>query len=301
MIRKAVSKDKKEIYQIWKICFSNDDDGYTDFYFQHEFDPENTWVYTLEQRIVSILDLRPHILSLGNKRIGTYFIVGVATLPNYRHKGYMKELMKAALEYADRRVLVTLIQEYDKGLYEPFGFVPTYDIKQYEFKGKEFPKYGHLNVVEMSDKEALTKLYYRFMSNFQGYFVPGKKHFESLEKQLTYERGHLFSYYHREQLQGYYVGYLEGSELKITEIMYDDGEALARMLAHASSLALNIKLKVPKLEKLEILLPNAKITTRNETLVRINDMALFKRCYNLENRSVDSLWQDKPLYLPDEA
>ena len=109
MIRKAVSKDKKEIYQIWKICFSNDDDGYTDFYFQHEFDPENTWVYTLEQRIVSILDLRPHILSLGNKRIGTYFIVGVATLPNYRHKGYMKELMKAALEYADQGIRINSV------------------------------------------------------------------------------------------------------------------------------------------------------------------------------------------------
>lgn len=297
MIRTAREEERGAIRQIWKKAFAADDGGYTDFYFHTLFCAERTLVNEVGGKIASVLELRPHTLCLGDKRIGCFLIEGVATVPELQHRGYMRQLMERALEISDRQVLVTLVQEYAKGLYEPFGFVPTYFAREYTFPSRDYPNYEHSEVREGAAVKDLELIYQRFLGHFQGYYALTKQRYPDYLEQLRYEQGCLYAYYKQGSLKGYYAGYRTGQKLRIDELMYDNGEALAKLLAHAASAAAEVTVRVSAREDLSHFLPRAAMTMRQETLVRINDPELFRKCFQLGNGSIDALWAAKPLYL----
>jgi hypothetical protein len=48
IVRKAKASDKHQIFQWWKEIFAYDDNGYTDFYFEHYYETAEAYVIVTE-------------------------------------------------------------------------------------------------------------------------------------------------------------------------------------------------------------------------------------------------------------
>ncbi|MDD6467347.1 MAG: GNAT family N-acetyltransferase [Erysipelotrichaceae bacterium] len=303
MIRNALDSEKQTIYRIWKEMFSFDDQGFTDYYFSTLYSAKDTLVYEVDQHIASTLQRRPHMMKLHDRFVACYFIVGVATLPPYQNKGYMKELMNSVLEEASYKCLITCLQAYDPNLYAQFGFETLYFRKKYQFHRNDFPRYKTDGISQMVSEEDLLHLYRQFTSRFNGYMVRDEQYYKNLQHQLEMEQGYLYTYYKDNELQGYMVCYIETNRLIIDEIVYLNGEALARMLSYACKQKPFISLIVSEHEHMEKLLPNAEVSTFGAMMVRINDEALFEECFGRKAKPLQEAFHDpnKPLYIHEVA
>ena len=303
MIRNALENEKSAIYRIWKEMFSFDDQGYTDYYFAELYRAKDTLVYVKDDKIVSTLQKRGHVMMLHDKPIACYMLVGVATLPGYQKQGYMKELMNAVLDEASHQCLVTCLQAYNPELYEPFGFEMLYSRKKYQFHRDDFPKYKTMGISQNMNYKDMVSLYRKFCSSFNGYMVRDERYYKRLEKQLEMEHGYLYTYYKDDELQGYMICYLESNRIVIDEIIYANGEALARLLSYACKQKPFISLIVSEYENMGKLLPNAEVSTFGAMMVKINDEALFEECFNRSAKPLKDAFHDvnKPLYIHEVA
>lgn len=96
MMRQAQKADKDSLLNIWSQCFGADQ-RYQNILTAEEYPLKDTYVYEAKGQIVSVLTLLPIRWQNGEQcREGSY-IYGVATLPQYRGKGYSSRLMREAL------------------------------------------------------------------------------------------------------------------------------------------------------------------------------------------------------------
>lgn len=129
MVCLAQKAFEPELKKIWKICFS-DSDAYIDCFFQKQMKPENTLVYTNEQDVpVAMLFLLPAELHLKENNYPLQYLYAACTLPEFRGRGYMEQLVNAASELGkergiERTALVpaeeSLFQYYEKCGYQRF-------------------------------------------------------------------------------------------------------------------------------------------------------------------------------------
>lgn len=95
-MRQANKKDKESLLNIWSQCFGADM-RYQNILTAMDYPLKDTYVHEQNGQVVSSLTLLPVEWTNGSEsRKGTY-IYGVATLPQYRGKGYSTQLMKQAL------------------------------------------------------------------------------------------------------------------------------------------------------------------------------------------------------------
>ena len=125
MISKATAKDFDQIKNLWLNCFEDETRNSTDFYFDHLYDPKNTYILKKGDTVLSVLQAKPMQLYMQNQIIPTHFIVGVCTETNYRHNGFMKRLMERTLEDLKDDPMI-ILQAYNWNLYLPFGFENYY-------------------------------------------------------------------------------------------------------------------------------------------------------------------------------
>ena len=73
-------------------------------------------------RVVSNVSLFPMPLMVAGRTVAAAGIQSVATVPEYRGRGLIRELMERVLEYADRRYEVILLFADEPEMYRRFGF-----------------------------------------------------------------------------------------------------------------------------------------------------------------------------------
>ena len=84
-----------ELKEIWKECFE-DSDNYIDFYYKKRFQKENTLVYLLDDKIVSMLTMLPAQIQKEGKYQSVRYIYALGTRKAYRKRGYAKRLLEEA-------------------------------------------------------------------------------------------------------------------------------------------------------------------------------------------------------------
>ncbi len=88
---------KEQLKTLWKDTFG-DPDAFVDLFFERVYEEENTWVYEKKGRIIAALHAIPYKMAYAGEIIPVSYICGVATLPEERGKGYMKQLMEETHE-----------------------------------------------------------------------------------------------------------------------------------------------------------------------------------------------------------
>ncbi|MDR2472189.1 MAG: GNAT family N-acetyltransferase [Tannerella sp.] len=80
---------------LWKTIFQDSDD-YIDLFFTRVYQPDNVLFIKHNDIIVSALHIIPYEIKIDRHIYPVAYICGVATMPDFRHKGYMTSLLNEA-------------------------------------------------------------------------------------------------------------------------------------------------------------------------------------------------------------
>lgn len=132
---------------LWEEVFWEDSKAFTDYYFEEKAARNHAFALRNGQEYVSMLYLSPYpmMLRTGGQFVcrEIYYIVGVATKKEYRHRGYMDRLLKEALAFArEKEQPFVFLMPANQRIYTPYQFSYIYDREIYrlrENKAKKSP------------------------------------------------------------------------------------------------------------------------------------------------------------------
>ncbi len=130
MIRYVDDTNKQQVYDMWKTVFG-DPDEYMEIYFREKYRNENTLIYMKDGKAVSSLQLLSYQFTFCEKEIPVIYLSGVSTLPEYRGKGYSRQLLMKSFDVAASRniplILLVPQEEWLLNFYGKQGFIQTFD------------------------------------------------------------------------------------------------------------------------------------------------------------------------------
>lgn len=130
MINFAEKNTRPIIRQMWKTCFG-DTEEYMDIYFSRQYKDENTLIYFQEKKAVASLQMIPYTITFYGKIVPFYYLAGLCTLPKYRRKGYMSQLIDKAFKVmSERAIPLTILVPAEKNLikyYNKFDFEQVFE------------------------------------------------------------------------------------------------------------------------------------------------------------------------------
>ena len=128
----ARAEDAGRLRALWKACFPEEEDSFTEYFFTRLFRPSDALVCAQEGQIAAMLYMLPFALSLGGQVLSASYIYGVGTDPAYRNRGLSGTLMKRALwEMHQKNTAVAVLipqQAWLFDFYTKFGFEPVFTI-----------------------------------------------------------------------------------------------------------------------------------------------------------------------------
>lgn len=220
---------------LWEEVFCEDSAAFVDYYYQNKAE-SNVWFVLREgTQIQSMLGLTPYMLCVRTKgkekTYPSYYIVGVATRKECRHRGYMRRLLENAFSYMrGQGVLFTFLMPANPAIYEPFGFRYIYDRVDYQRNAPgilewmdgtcETQKRYWVRKAEEKDCEFLAEFAMRELSvRYEFYLQRDADYYRLLQRELASENGGIFLVYVDEAFAGYYL-YAKEEEEFVQEVLF---------------------------------------------------------------------------------
>lgn len=94
--------EKAELAAVWEKCFG-DPPRHIHYFFNNLFEPQNCLTYREDGGIVSMVHMLPARIADGGRLVQAHYIYAAATLPEYRSRGLMGQLLEAAFQAGRRR------------------------------------------------------------------------------------------------------------------------------------------------------------------------------------------------------
>ena len=117
----ANETDQEAILQIWEQCFG-DSEEYIRMYLENRFTTENMMVIHEDGRPVSMASFLPAQITLHGKKHEAKYVYAVATLPEYRGRGYASEILRHGVEKYQEPLILQPADEELERFYQTLGF-----------------------------------------------------------------------------------------------------------------------------------------------------------------------------------
>jgi hypothetical protein len=122
--------DRENIIDMWQKCFG-DDREYIELYLDNRFETENMFVIHEDGRPVSMASFLPVNIMINGEYVSARYVYAVATLPEYRKKGYAAEILKYAFEKYNEPLILQPAGEALVKYYEKLGFKVAFSESPY--------------------------------------------------------------------------------------------------------------------------------------------------------------------------
>ena len=127
-IKKLKSNEHNLTRTLWEQIFNEDSKEFLDYYYFMKAKDNEIYVIENDQEICSMLHLNPYTLKLEDTQFQGSYIVGVATKPLHRKKGYMGTLLRQSLsDMYKRKEPFTFLMPAAESIYTPYDFRFVYD------------------------------------------------------------------------------------------------------------------------------------------------------------------------------
>ena len=173
--------------QLWKKIFG-DNDAYIDFYFKERAD--HTVVYSKYEGhdLVSMIFFNYYTLGIEGEKVKCPYIEGVATAPEWRHRGFMKTLLyQGMMDARNEGAPYVFLSPANVEIYKPFGFEGVYYRKQIEVKGRRHRWYqaGSFSHLDIQLKERAVEFVNAqlYASEFNAYIYRDVRYYDTLMKE----------------------------------------------------------------------------------------------------------------------
>lgn len=229
--------------KLWENVFG-DTKEYTDFYFRERAGLGRIYTRTEGESLVSMVHVNPYTMldSCHHTFHQLHYIVGVATHPEYRHRGFMADLLTKALQdMCTDREPFTYLMPADPAIYTPFGFCYI-DSKQKDCC--HLHQWQHLPAGNPACRiEAVIPSFYQAISDFANshmqakgynYIFRDSAYYDIIQKQMHAAGGELLCYAtpagneDDTPLIHAVISYMfEDNHCEITELLYHDTVSLS--------------------------------------------------------------------------
>ncbi len=167
MVRFATEKDLEFLKHAWAVCF-HDPVEFIDWNFAENYSRENTLIAEVDGVPASNLQLMPHRIVLREKEYPINYVSGVATLPEYRNRGLVRELFQFGFaEMTKREQPISLLVPFNYPFYEKFGYQQCYN-KVFRYLDAP-PETAFRPKLSLELMEDLDRIYRTSMGNRTGY------------------------------------------------------------------------------------------------------------------------------------
>ncbi|WP_317367643.1 GNAT family N-acetyltransferase [uncultured Tyzzerella sp.] len=203
MVRYLLNNEKAITRPIWERIFEEDSKDFLDYYYNYKNEDNKILCKFVDDNISSMLHLNPYKIYINNKEYLSYYIVAVATLPEYRKKGYMAELLHKSLnDMYKENVPFTFLRPAKKEIYLPFDFEYIYNHNFLEINNSNFEE------IELTEKD------YTQIADFTNNFLEKRyktfckrdfNYIKVLHQEVKSENGNIIMLFNNNKLIGYYV------------------------------------------------------------------------------------------------
>ena len=138
-------RDADAILHLWSVCFG-DEEEYIRYFLAHRMTKENMLVIWADGRPVSMASFLPAAWLHNGEYQDARYVYAVATLPEYRGRGYATRILTCAREHFEEPLLLAPAEESLIRFYEKMGFqrafgqtrqTVTVDVAAQELGGEE--------------------------------------------------------------------------------------------------------------------------------------------------------------------
>lgn len=217
-VRYLLPEERNNSRVVYEQVFSEDTKRFVDYYYQYKTKDNEILVIEEDEQIVSMLHLNPYRMIVNGYELNSNYIVAVATLNDYRHRGYMRALLEKALrDMAEQQMPFTFLMPASEAIYAPFDFV-------WICLHTELPP----RVVQM-DADGQNRY---LASRYQLFCKRDKRYMENLEAEKKAEEGEVFT------------GQIPPYMARITDVCQ-----MLRLMNSEQERELYLKIKDPIIEK----------------------------------------------------
>ena len=195
-INKIMGETCKITRPLWEEVFYEDSIQFTDYYFENK--AKKNIGYVIGQAPYDAMMFRtPYTLQIGETQKEISYIVGVATRKEYRHRGYMRELlMHSFREMYQEKNPFTFLMPANPAIYEPFDFKYIYERDSWMLKDQErvvalLESLSRYNIFEIKEKQEVCELKAAEIKGYDQKFLEVEN--EQVAKRIADELDGLYS------------------------------------------------------------------------------------------------------------
>lgn len=129
---------KQETRELWEGIFSEDSHSFVDYYYKEKMKDNRVLAIRENGVIQSMLHQNPYLLAVGKWRWRVDYLVGVATRPQKRHRGYMRSLLTTMMaEMRSEKMPFCFLMPASEAIYLPFGFTFIFRQPKWKLRSQE--------------------------------------------------------------------------------------------------------------------------------------------------------------------
>jgi len=291
-IKQLTSADYDEVFALSQFAFQYKLSEKELSKKKEETNLQKIWGWVEEGRIAAKVHVLPLSVLIHGKRFEMGGVASVATWPEYRRTGMVKNLLAHALNHMKQDgQLLSYLHPFSVPFYRKFGWEIVFDKKYYtipmdslkkDWKAKGFVRRNSATI------EVLHRIYTDFANNFSGMLMRD----ENWWKQRILAKDNMVAvcYGDNEKAEGYVIYSVKNNLLEVEEFIYtslNGKKLLLEFIANHDSMAKEVKMTVQENDNLPLLVdePRFKQETTPYFMARIVDVPLFLNQYPFEHVS----------------
>ncbi len=231
-IEKLTTAEALSAKAMWSEIFYEDSQQFTDYYFEEKMAGNTGYGVKCGGRLCAMLFLTPYMGQIlapdgeGNRfrDVLLYYIVGVGTRQECRHRGYMDRLLRTALSKLYREAVpFAFLMPADPAIYMPYQFRYIYDRPLFSVK-----KQGNVPAQIMQEEEAagLASFAGRLLEQrYQLFLRRDEAYYKRQKKESRAQNGDIYLWKEQGEIAGFYLLARENGKEEIQEGMVSDAFA----------------------------------------------------------------------------
>ncbi|WP_077624615.1 GNAT family N-acetyltransferase [Sediminibacillus massiliensis] len=223
-------------------------------------------------------------------------IGAVATWPEYRRKGHVRDLLEHALKYMKQEgQTLSFLHPFAFPFYRKFGWELTFVNKKYTIPMDKLKRpWNGDGYVERSDADIplLQKIYTEYAKHFNGMLVRDEKWWKQRVLKDNYQIA--VAYNDKQQAEGYLLYMVKDDVFIIEELVFNSLNAwkvLMQFTANHDSMATKIKYTVPENDLMPLFIAEPRFLQEIEPyfMARILDVPAFLQAYPYRGESKETV------------
>lgn len=170
--KKAEQSDIEQLKNLWQECFGDKMD-YINLYFDNMYKNEYCYIAKENDTVASMMMFLPATMVSFNKSINGRYVYAVATKPEFRGKGIMRQLEKYATDDVKNMGIefLTLVPASQSlfNLYKEIGYKTYAHLENESYTEQEFKQYTKETNITQIPLNELDNLRQEFLKSFDEY------------------------------------------------------------------------------------------------------------------------------------